>query len=552
MKKLLLFLVLTLMAPLSVSANTIYKMNIDVYLNQDGSADITEVWDVDGSDGTEWYKVMNNLGNMELSSFVVSMDGVDLDSKDWDVSESLSEKRGYYGINYTSDGMELCFGKYDYDRHIFTLNYTLSNFIINTNDSQIITYKFIDKLSSVDFRDFSISISGYYNFPDTLDVWGYGYKGYAYVSSGMIEMSNEENSDMNDNYVVLLARFPLGTFNTMNTVDGYTDFDTVYNMAEDGAFDYDYDKTSLWETIFAFIGCIGGVVIVAIPIYHSYYNSYGYVGNKKIDAKNLPMFRDIPCNKDIYYANTLIKLNNFDYNEGNIFGAIILKWVRNDKVVFTNKEVGIFNKETSVIDLTLNPVFDNELEKKLFDMMYEASKDGYLETKEFERWCKKNYSEFLNLFKKIENNIISDLKSKGMIYIRRNKEECKFKNVMNDTIYNDSVKLYGLKKYLKEFSNMNTKEVIEVRLWDEYLMFAYLFGIADKVLKQLKNMYPEFISQMEEQNINYDTLMFVNHISTRGVSAARSAAESYSSGGGGFSSGGGGGGSFGGGGGGSR
>ena len=56
-------------------------------------------------------------------------------------------------------------------------------------------------------------------------------------------------------------------------------------------------------------------------------------------------------------------------------------------------------------------------------------------------------------------------------------------------------------------------------------------------------------------NIDFDTVIFLNTISTRSVSAAstaRSRAESYSSGGGGFSSGGGGGGSFGGGGGGSR
>lgn len=100
---------------------------------------------------------------------------------------------------------------------------------------------------------------------------------------------------------------------------------------------------------------------------------------------------------------------------------------------------------------------------------------------------------------------------------------------------------------------MNTKEVLEVKLWDEYLMFAYLFGIASKVAKQLKNMYPEVIEQMGN-GLDYDTLIFINNMSITSTSAASSArrdAESYSSGGGGFSSGGGGGGSFGGGGGGS-
>lgn len=30
------------------------------------------------------------------------------------------------------------------------------------------------------------------------------------------------------------------------------------------------------------------------------------------------MFREIPCDKDIYYANALIKLNNFNYVGSNI------------------------------------------------------------------------------------------------------------------------------------------------------------------------------------------------------------------------------------------
>ena len=152
-----------------------------------------------------------------------------------------------------------------------------------------------------------------------------------------------------------------------------------------------------------------------------------------------------------------------------------------------------------------------------------------------------NYSEFFDLFKKIENKKIRELKEEGHIYKRVNKDECKKKNVMDDKIYEDSSQLYGLKLYLEEFAKMDTKEVMEVHLWDEYLMFAYLFGIADKVAKQLKNMYPEVL---EQQDFNYDTIIFVNQISTRSVSAAssaRSAAESYSAGGGGFSSGGGGG-----------
>ena len=196
---------------------------------------------------------------------------------------------------------------------------------------------------------------------------------------------------------------------------------------------------------------------------------------------------------------------------------------------------------------------DNEDEKKLYEMMYKASGDGILESKELERWAKNNYGKYLNLFEKIKNNKIKELKEQGHIYKRTNKKECKYKNVLDDILYEDSKKLFGLKLFLEEFSKIDTKEAIEVKLWDEYLMFAYLFGIADKVAKQFKNLYPEYIENLD--NIDFDTIIFLNTISVSSVSAAnnaRSRAESYSSGGGGFSSGGGGGGSFGGGGGGSR
>ena len=550
MKKKLFFIIFLLLTicPIRALADHLYDIKMDVNLQEDGSANITEVWDVKADSGSEWYKQLYNLDNQKLSNFNVSMDGKALIYKSWNVKETLEEKSGYYGINYVSDGLELCFGKGDMKRHKFILTYTLSNMIINTSDSQVLYQTFFPNVTA---DNFSVTVHSYYEFPDTLDVWGYGYKGYAYVSNGKIEMSNE--GSLVDNYVVLLVKFPLNTFNTQNYSSQFNSFDDVYSKAEEGTFEYDYNiEPSFFErfmsALLSFISFIFPFMVVIGVAIKASKNGYGYKDNKVIDKKNVPFFRDIPCNKDIYYANALIELNNFGYKESNILGAIILKWVRENKIGFKNEQKGIFNKETSVIDLTMDPTFDDELEKKLFDIMYEASVDGYLEARELEKWSRKNYSRFLNLFSRIKDKEINRLKSENHIYKRTDSHECKKKNVMDDTIYEDSIKLYGLKKFLQEFSSIDTKEVLEVHLWDEYLMFAYLFGIADKVAKQLKNMYPEV---MAEQEFNYDTVIFVNNLSTRSVIAAsnaRSAAESYSSGGGGFSSGGGGGGSFGGGG----
>ena len=554
-KKIILFLMFMLV-PFSVKADTIYKVDMNININEDGSADVQEKWDVKASGGSEWYKSMLNMDGIELTDFKVSMDNQELTYKTWNPDESLSAKKGYYGINYVSNGLELCFGKYDFKRHTFTLTYKLSNFVFNTSDSQI-TY--FTLMPSITANAFSATISSFYEFPDTLDVWGYGYKGYAYVKDGKIYMINEEG--LYNDYVTMLVKYPQETFKTDFSVDGFESFDDVYNMAEDGTFDYDYDdnyeKPSLFERIIDFITTMFPILIAAffaiIGIKAGIESGYGYVNNKKIDKKNTPMFRDIPCNKDIYYANALISLNGFaNTSNTNILGAIILKWVKENKISFKTEVKGMFNKETGIIDMTKQNTFDNPLEEKLFDYMYKASVDGYLESKELEKWCRKNYEKFFDLIKKFESTEINKLKGEGHIYKRTNKAECKKRNVMDDKIYDDSCKLYGLKLYLDEFSRMDTKEVMEVHLWDEYLMFAYLFGTASKVAKQLKNLYPqEFTEYTANSGVNLDTIVFINDISVRSVNAAssaRSAAQSYSSGGGGFSSGGGGGGSFGGGG----
>ena len=563
-KKYLLILVFIItLGFTNVYANEIKSIDINVYINKDATANITETWRVRGTDGTEWYHPFRDLGNSRILNYHVTMDGKELQYKNWNINESLSAKAGYYGINYTTTDTELCFGKYDFNEHTFVLKYDVTNFVFNTNDAQVVYWTFLPKFQNVDFQNFSVNIKSFYEFPDTLDVWGYGNKGYAYVNNGIISMSNSEDSNMNEMYAVLLAKFPINTFETINRSNNFETWEDVYNASQEGTHEYDYtpsnsnysydNNKSIWGKILDFIGNFFWIIIM-IPIsifggITAAKSGYGYKLNKTIDKKNVPNFRDIPCKKDIYYANALLYLNNFNYKETNILGAIILKWIKQEKVDFIKQNVGIFKKEQNCLDLRKKPSFETgSEEEKLFNIMYEASGDGILEPKEFGRWARNNYSSFFSIFKDLKNNEIAKLQAEGHIYKRVNKEECKKNNVMDDVIYEDSIQLYGLKKFLIDFSNIDTKETIEVHLWDEYLMFAYLFGIADKVAKQLKNLYPDLL---EQENIDYTTIMMINSFSTTTVqaaSSARSAAENYHSGGGGFSIGGGGGGSFGGGG----
>ena len=62
----------------------------------------------------------------------------------------------------------------------------------------------------------------------------------------------------------------------------------------------------------------------------------------------------------------------------------------------------------------------------------------------------------------------------------------------------------GLEKYMLEFSNMKEYERPHLELWKDYLVYATMMGISDKVCKQLKLAYPNI------DNDDYMTSTFGN------------------------------------------
>lgn len=116
--------------------------------------------------------------------------------------------------------------------------------------------------------------------------------------------------------------------------------------------------------------------------------------------------------------------------------------------------------------------------------------------------------------------------------------------------YDEKEQWKALQKYMEEFSLLNEKEVPDLVLWEKYLVFATAFGIADKVVKQLKVKYPEFANATYTGSYSYLYLMnnssfssgFISSLNASVSSAYSSGTYSSSSGGGGGFSGGGGGG----------
>ena len=543
----------------SVHANSISKISMDIYVDNNGTATVTETWNCTTSQGTESYHPYYNLGNSKIQNLTVSDNGTKYTTlSSWNTSGTLSSKANKCGLNKIANGVEICWGISSYGSHTYIVKYDITNFVSELTDSQMIYWTLIPYEFSNSIGEVDIKIYTDFQIADTIDVWGYGnYGGLAYVNNGNIYMKSDGRLNTSE-YMTILVKFPSNTFELSNKLNH--SFDYYYDMAEEGTTKYEESGSFLnyVKAIIFVIFQLGFYLFIPIMVMifsaikkHS--TDFGIV--EKIYPQNETYYRDIPLNGDIFKVYYIAQQYKLVKNKTDILGAIILKWLKEGIIKTENRGVGkIFKKEETVILLgnSSNLQLSNSKETELFHMMYVASKDGVLENKEFEQWCKKSYSRILGWFNDILREQRDILVKEGLVICEDKGSIFGKKYKATQGLNEEAMKIAGLKKYLLEYTLIKDRQAIEVELFEDYLIYAQILGIAKQVQKQFEEIYPNMI---EETNFNsYDNLIYINYCASRGITSAnsakaaadRAAARSYSSGGGGFSSGGGGGGSFGG------
>ena len=230
----------------TVQANSISSISMDIFIDNNGNANVTEIWKCSTNQGTESYHPYDNLGNSKITNLTVSdKNQIYTTLESWDTSGTLSSKAYKCGINRISNGVELCWGISNYGSNTYTVRYNISNFVSELNDCQMVYWTLIPYDFSNSIGDVKIKIYADSYFKDTIDVWGYGnYGGLCYVNDGAIYMESDGTLGTSE-YMTILAKFPKGTFNTSNNLS--RDFEDYYQMAEDGATKY---KKSIWTKIF--------------------------------------------------------------------------------------------------------------------------------------------------------------------------------------------------------------------------------------------------------------------------------------------------------------
>ncbi len=528
-------LLMLLASATSMSARPyLHSLDIRVVLSHNGDAHITEtrVMDID-SEGTECYIGLGNMGGSEVRDLqVTDENGLEFTNiGDWDVDRSRDWKTGKCGIVYKHNGYELCWGLGESGSRTYTTRYVITSLVHAYPDADAIRHVFMDQDVSPkpDKARLSIEAEDSTLFSEeNCGIWGFRFGGELSFEDGKIIVHNTEPFDYRG-ALYMMVRFDKGMFEPTIQED-----DTFEHKKELAFEDSDYiseDEEWTWEDTLILLAMIVGFFVVPI-VGIIWYFIYVWRARKKVN-KNLLWYRDIPLNGNLQQANDMINAYKYfgtDYN--NLLSACILKLINMGAISIEQRLNSKGKTDQLFVIHELKDQGDQPLLLRKIHSMFKtaAGDDTVLEPKELRSFMRSSKNE------SITDSFINTLHTKTSI--------SNYKERLDDVR-----QVFGLKKFLKEFSLLDERHVNEVSLWKDYMIYATLFGIADQVIKDMKKINPEYFNmdQVAAQMANDHTLPIIYstlHSSTSRAVANKAAREARASGRGGHSSWGGGGGGF--------
>lgn len=629
----LIFLILfIILGNTKSNAGSLYldSLNFDAKINQDGSMNVTETWDISISETNTLFKTFKTDNSKYSSITDVEVAEVTNNAeKKFNQIDSLMyhvTKDCYYGMKNDDGNFEIAWGVGLDDSSAtktYKISYKVNDAIAKYQDYVELYWQFVGS----DFEVSADKVTGTILLPqnasskEDIKVWGHteGLNGEIYATAtNKIEF--EVNNFRAGRYIEIRTLFPTamitnsGRTYSRERLNEVIEKETVWANEANARRARAENAKKAGTVIFVIIVAIIDVLLLRSSI------KIRKEASKKTKIKpsqELEYFREMPRKnatpaQAVYVYNEV--LSTVSTNQmGNIFSATLLDLCLKKYIGF---EENPSNKKNIIIKI-LKKEADDKLEKTekvILQYIVGAAKGAEeITIKDVEKYMKAHSSNLVELKDDIEKASVREL-SQNAIYDENEATEKSnyntksvlsftfvlvvifvilgllpaFLESMNEIVmivgalsiivlsvfkglslrkYASKINVYtqkgidesqmwkGLKKYMEDFSMLDKREIPEIVIWEQFLVYATAFGIADKVIKQLKAVYKELGRSFEFDDPSYGymyfmtnnnfTSSFTNSMSSAFTSAyASNYSSSYSSGsggGGGFSGGGGGG-----------
>ena len=585
------------------------NLNYDVTLNSDGTARVTETWDIQIEDTNTLFKTFeiddSKYSRLKDVSLVETTNGLNKNFTQIYQEKYHVDKDCFYALVNSKNQYEIAWGVHEdnsYARRTFKISYTIVDAIKNYADCSEFYWQFISTESAIP----ADNVTGTVTLPSSVSqnedfrVWAHGP-----LNGNIMKVSNNTAKFEVSNlyaYTMLEVRIvtPTYVFETNeNRVSSYK-LNSILSQEQTWA-----DEANIQREAYAkrqqFIKIAKIVLFIVTNTIGIILANYLIKKIKKYKEElekapnitpSMPSkyFRDIPNEVQtpaqaafLYY----FKSSNLSVHIPNVISATILdlclkKYLSFETINNKKNELKIIlNDDKNLSDLSRDEI-------TVYQMLEKVSSTKEFTMKDFEKYCKNHSTSIMNKYNKIEPEVKNELvfqgsydkklineyqdflgKGIGFMFLAIFCVIFMFASIIPSIIcavycfkignrYNtltqkgvDEKEAWkGLKNFMEDFSMMDKKEVPELVLWEKYLVYATAFGISDKVLKQLKVVYPQITDEQFMRSYNYSYLYLMSHSNfsnnfvrsiTSSVTSAYNSVNysSGSGGGGGFSGGGG-------------
>lgn len=606
----LMFIVFLLGTISYAGTQKLNKLNYDVILNSDGSANITETWDIRISETNTLFKTFNldskkygNITNVSVAE--IKKDGETVEFYDTGSYAYHVQKGGFYALNRKISEFEIAWGVSidDTQTKTYQIKYKIENAVKGYDDCSEFYWQFIGTTNGIPAKEVTgkIILPSEVSNRENLKVWAHGplHGNIKILDNKTVSFDVEDLSanTMLEVRIVLVDNIFFQNTNKVlvNKLDSIVSEETRW--ADEANAEREASKRIVTVLITICIVIVLAVVLIFSFVIIRYKRELSKIDKIKAE-QSIEYFRDFPDENAtpaeaafLYYFD---KDTAFKNNISKIVSATILSLALKKIISFEQDQKEnvyiIINKDYKEVKNVDESNIYNLL-ASIEEYLYRHSKSKEekikISMKDIENYAKKHDQAFLSKIDQIEKIVKTVQANKGNYNEETEKEAKKWKSKANvyyimatfclfmSTIIipifflipliicgifcgkiakktrnltqkgaNEKEEWKALKKYMEDFSLLNEREVPELVLWEKYLVYATAFGIADKVLSQLKIRYPELADESYMISRGYTYMYMVNRINfdrmiVSGITKAyntginqrniRTAASSYSS-----------------------
>lgn len=541
------------------------SLHYDVTLNSNGSANIKEIWNISIEDTNTLFKTFE-IDNTKYSSIsnvslVETTNGIHKNFRQIYQEKYHVDKDCFYALVNSQKQFEVAWGVHEdtsYAKRTFEMSYTVTDIVKNYADASEFYWQFISRRSDIPAKKVTGTVTLPANVINSEDfrVWAHGplNGNIAKVSANTVsfEVENLSSNTMLEVRIVT----PTYVFDGNTNSSAQSKLNDILSQEQTWADEANKQREKIARrqngmiAFFVFTNVIGVVLCISL---------IKKIKNYKIKLQEAPNFkptmpskyyRDIPNENAspaqaalIYYFKTSsLSLNIPDVISATMLDLCMKKYLSFEMLAGKKQEVKI----RLTPDMDSNLLSKDELE--IYNMLTKVSSNNEFTMKEFEKYCKNHSSSFIKQYNLIapyakeeatlQGNYDKELikecgnylnKGTGFMFLTI---ACLFMlasiipslicaiycfkiagryNTLTQKGVDEKEAWIGLKNYMEDFSMMKEKEIPELALWEKYLVYATAFGISDKVLKQLKVVYPQITDAEYMNSHGYSYLYWMSY-----------------------------------------